>query len=409
MTEVGILLLTRFTHLSSTEAFLAGTLFLLLVAFLVGGILYFRRKREKARPPIEEFRLEGSTVTLSGVRYPQKGKPPVVLIHGYAGNSRNWREMGHVLYENGFDVWMPNLRGHGMGSHRSAPKSSRSTSYGFEAILAEDIPLLIDEIFHQTQRKLFIVAHSIGGIATLAYLEGTYRNSKGHWKQDPEKAQALAREKVHKLALIGSPAHFHNFPNVVRWILEHLPQVVETFLKTLIRPTHSETPTLPDSGGLIEWTFQKMLSKLDQNLKNTQLVRALIHLPNFNAQNQELPRLLRKGISQVPLDLIRDVNRWIQEGEVTTQDGLALCKAVPVFVPLLFIAGEYDQLGVASEIFKWAKGCAQWTSVSAVFVKQTSHVDLVAGEIASRKIGPLLVQFFHQIGPIGEPQKPFEV
>ena len=70
-----------------------------------------------------EILIDSPDVLIKGVRYANPGKPPVVLVHGYAGNSRNWREIGYLLFNAGFDVWMPNLRGHGRGCrhHLSVP------------------------------------------------------------------------------------------------------------------------------------------------------------------------------------------------------------------------------------------------------------------------------------------------
>jgi pimeloyl-ACP methyl ester carboxylesterase len=52
-----------------------------------------------------------------GMHYVRSGgeKPPVVLLHGLAGNGTTWAPLAHAL-EHDFDVVMPDARGHGASS-----------------------------------------------------------------------------------------------------------------------------------------------------------------------------------------------------------------------------------------------------------------------------------------------------
>src|SRR5579885_1583248 len=86
---------------------------LIVIALALAAWLLFRRRATARRPDVGDFTVDAPGVVLKGVRYANPKKPPVILVHGYAGNSRHWREIGYSLFEQGYDVWMPNLRGHG--------------------------------------------------------------------------------------------------------------------------------------------------------------------------------------------------------------------------------------------------------------------------------------------------------
>jgi len=90
---------------------------------------------------------------------------PVLMIHGVIEN-------GHIFYTNkgkglacylaeqGFDVYVADLRGRG----KSTPIISANSDFGqFEAI-TEDIPMFLDYITKQTNKAMHVVSHSWGGV-----------------------------------------------------------------------------------------------------------------------------------------------------------------------------------------------------------------------------------------------------
>lgn len=79
---------------------------------------------------------------------------PVVLIHGFTGNSRNWALTVPALTSS-FRTISPDLRGHGLSS-----KPVRREDYGLELLAADVLALLrLLGISH-----CYLVGHSMGGM-----------------------------------------------------------------------------------------------------------------------------------------------------------------------------------------------------------------------------------------------------
>jgi pimeloyl-ACP methyl ester carboxylesterase len=95
----------------------------------------------------------------------KKGGIPVFMLHGVIENglifyTKNGKGLACYLAEQGFDVYVADLRGRG----ESTPRIDASAEHGqFEAI-TQDIPLFIDYISQTTNQKIHLVAHSWGGV-----------------------------------------------------------------------------------------------------------------------------------------------------------------------------------------------------------------------------------------------------
>ncbi|MEV4144081.1 alpha/beta hydrolase [Amycolatopsis sp. NPDC049691] len=85
-----------------------------------------------------------------------RSRPPVVLLHGLASSGATWRSFALALVASGRQVITPDLRGHGMSSHRD--------SYAFDDFRL-DIEALLDRL---GVTEIDLVGHSLGGrIATI--------------------------------------------------------------------------------------------------------------------------------------------------------------------------------------------------------------------------------------------------
>lgn len=78
------------------------------------------------------------------------GRPPLVLLHGMLGSSRNWVSAGADLAEN-FHVLAPDLRNHGGSSH--------DVEMTYEA-MAADVLAWLD---HEGIGRANVLGHSMGG------------------------------------------------------------------------------------------------------------------------------------------------------------------------------------------------------------------------------------------------------
>lgn len=93
---------------------------------------------------------------------PSRG--PVVLIHGTYTKRNFWVSpkgigLGPFLAEAGFDVWIPELRGHGL-----SPKTKRFRSFNTDSHIRQDLPAIQQAVEETTKQAAFWVGHSAGGL-----------------------------------------------------------------------------------------------------------------------------------------------------------------------------------------------------------------------------------------------------
>ncbi|KAK6134975.1 hypothetical protein DH2020_031259 [Rehmannia glutinosa] len=97
-------------------------------------------------------------------------KPPVLLQHGLMSNAITWlsnspdESLGFILADNGFDVWLANVRGTNYSSgHTSlSPDDPEYWNWSWDERVAYDLPALFQYVYDQTGEKLHYVGHSLG-------------------------------------------------------------------------------------------------------------------------------------------------------------------------------------------------------------------------------------------------------
>lgn len=112
---------------------------------------------------------------------------PLVLLHGAFANRRFWfsvggRGLGGWLARAGFDVWLVEMRGHGL-----SPRNRRYADNCVADYARYDLPAIAAFLDEQCGRPAHWLGHSLGGLSLTASLAG------GH----------LAVERVASLALFG--------------------------------------------------------------------------------------------------------------------------------------------------------------------------------------------------------------
>ncbi len=95
---------------------------------------------------------------------------PVILVHGSYSSRRFWgsdkgQGLGVFLADQGFDVWIPELRGHGQ-----SPKGADFSRITAEAQIRYDLPAIQAAVFAATAKPAFWIGHSFGGLFILASL-----------------------------------------------------------------------------------------------------------------------------------------------------------------------------------------------------------------------------------------------
>ncbi|WP_313513580.1 alpha/beta fold hydrolase [Pseudomonas sp.] len=120
---------------------------------------------------------------------------PVILLHGSFSNRRFWFSpkgigLGAYLARAGFDVWIAEMRGHGLSPRNLAYQQNRVADYA-----RYDLPAIADFVAEQTGLTPHWLGHSLGGISLAAAVGGGYLDerraatlalfgsqvSRGHW------------------------------------------------------------------------------------------------------------------------------------------------------------------------------------------------------------------------------------
>lgn len=99
---------------------------------------------------------------------------PVVLLHGSFSNRRFWYSpkglgLGPYLARAGFDVWIAEMRGHGLSPRNRAYRHNRVADYAHY-----DLPAIADFVREQNGRVPHWIGHSLGGVILAAALGGRY-------------------------------------------------------------------------------------------------------------------------------------------------------------------------------------------------------------------------------------------
>ncbi|XP_057792722.1 triacylglycerol lipase 2-like [Salvia miltiorrhiza] len=97
-------------------------------------------------------------------------KPPVLLQHGLMSDAMTWLAMspdeslGFILADNGFDVWLGNVRGTNYSSSHTLINSVNPLywDWSWDELVAYDLPAMVEYVHDQTGQKLHYVGHSLG-------------------------------------------------------------------------------------------------------------------------------------------------------------------------------------------------------------------------------------------------------
>ena len=101
---------------------------------------------------------------------------PVVLVHGSFSNRRFWYSpkgvgLGAFLARAGFDVWLPEMRGHGLSARNIHWNKNRVADYA-----RYDLPAIGAFVKELSGQSPHWIGHSQGGISLAAALGGQYLN-----------------------------------------------------------------------------------------------------------------------------------------------------------------------------------------------------------------------------------------
>lgn len=135
--------------------------------------VYLLKPNNSPDPSVELALTRLGLASAEGVR-----GVPVVLLHGSFSNRRFWFSpkgigLGAYLARAGFDVWIAEMRGHGLSPRNEAYRHNSVAQY-----VRHDLPAIADFIAEQTGQAAHWMGHSLGGVILAAALGGRHLDER---------------------------------------------------------------------------------------------------------------------------------------------------------------------------------------------------------------------------------------
>lgn len=126
-----------------------------------------------------DYSVEIAVTRLGLVAQPDVRGVPVILLHGSFSNRRFWYSpkgigLGAYLARAGFDVWIPEMRGHGLSVRNQAYRYNRVADYA-----RYDVPAIAAFVREQSGQIPHWIGHSLGGTTLAAALGGAHLGPGG--------------------------------------------------------------------------------------------------------------------------------------------------------------------------------------------------------------------------------------
>ncbi|MBK05241.1 MAG: hypothetical protein CL920_07425 [Deltaproteobacteria bacterium] len=311
---------------------------------------------------------DGWTLQLIAYQAESKTKrPPVLCIHGFSQNHLSWNQGGFVraLCEEGFPVYLLDLRGHG-GSQldKQAPDvQERGFCWDLNDYLFEDLPCVVKLLRERHDgEKLLLCGHSLGGILSAVY---TYRHPEdvamfAMLAAPLDISKAAARVKLASWAML----RLRGLSTSKRISWKKLPMNV--FFSGMEKVFFSEVPGVYRA---LPW-----LSRYDR-------FQLLSRLWNPHSIDEEIVRYLLRTMEAEPVSVVMQLADWAVQGGLRfgreeEVDYLPLLSQITT--PHLGAWGDEDLLApprTADSFYRYIRG----RQYRRILLKQTNHIDMTAG------------------------------
>lgn len=317
-----------------------------------------------------------TSVNIKGHSYPlvhleRNAGIPILLLHGLGGNAHNWMELGSALYNAGFDVW--------------AFTWSSNFSRDIEQSGKKTVKELVDYITGTTNKKLFIVGHSLGGVISKIYAFGIDRRffTKEIYVNPRLKRHSI--ENVSGVVSINSPSGVdEKFQRLIPF-LQRMPSksgITHAELSEIIKSQKLER----DLHIVRAFEFSTIGSRLPFIRNYT---RIMFNSAYHDFSDLDLGKLLRYGTSPTsPLitSQISSTPEQIEEANILN----SIFHTERKHVPFAYIAGEADD--IAEDLIIQEEAAAQ--NSPYLLLPHAGHMDALSGELVPTT-AYFLIKFFN--------------
>jgi len=339
-----------------------------LLLVLLTGCTAARIAQPDALPAFDGFAQTADGWRLSMFRVPAVATgsahqgTPVLLVHGTATNRLTFMlkgsDLATYLSEEGFDVWIAELRGDRTSQPPTAAHWSRG-DWDVDRMASQDVPAILHHITAATGRDdVLWVGHSLGGI--LGYIT----------LQSPSLAP-----RVRGLVAIGSPGAFAQPTDAARRIsgLDGLaPKNGQFGMRSLAALGKGSLRVGPDA--------------------------PLFHML-FNAANLDVDaaaNFASVGMENIGGQVIQQFDAWAEGGSLTSADGSTDWTAGlgSVQAPVLFVAGSVDHIAppwtVRAAYDRVGSADKSWVTMGRGWGQREDygHGDLLLGDWAFEEVFP---------------------
>lgn len=279
--------------------------------------------------------LDGKRLSIS--RYLPKGnqvtKIPLIMCHGIAANRLTFDltpqySLAKYLSDRGFDVWLPEMRGHGR-SYFPDSWDAKSYDWMVEDYITKDVPAIIDYVRQQTGSDQVIwIGHSMGGMVIYGHLIHSALEGKD--------------AHVKELITFGSPGYI-DFKNTDQlfspgWIFDYLFSNIDNLLESypylFNLDNYSNLLQILSLFGVSENQFLSMIWNPD------------------NMDDDAATKLTYKGAHNICGEEVRAFNAFYKAKSFFTPDGMIIYSDNYnlLSLPMLIINGAGDEIGITSSV-----------------------------------------------------------
>jgi pimeloyl-ACP methyl ester carboxylesterase len=314
-------------------------------------------------------------ISLKVRRYYNKNAPIVVISHAFCLNFFSLENLAIKLWEQGFDVWTPNMRGHGVGVNTSIVSPYSKGDYSFDNIVTEDLPFLVEKILSKTNKKnLSVIGHSIGGMIWKHYLAGVYKS--GNKLQRSIKLAKERSNKVSRYIGICVPPHFDNFSPIVKETL--------MLIKPFIKGRDFFVPLRPAQWFFFEYyksaysfTGGNVYSFLSKFLERV-LSEGVLEIKNIKAEDK-FNSFVEDSLSSPHTDIVKDFLNWfsLYPAYSSKDRNILYTNSSNIFTATLMIAAGKDRLSRTEDIVEDLYTYNEKTSRVVYSYRDASHIDII--------------------------------
>lgn len=302
-------------------------------------------------------------------RTDKKGLLPVILCHGLGANHFNFdiddeHSLAMELAEDGYDVYLPDLRGNGLSRYAQWFRSGKWDIH-FEDFIDQDIPAIINYITERTGNKqVHWIGHSMGGMVAYAF------------------AQFEIAKKVRSITAVASPGHLGpikaDMVKLIKFssILKIFPVLHQSFFARLWIPYM----------GL---------------LKNDALGRTI-----YKRENMSSGVVRTAGVNLVSdqaSTLMLQFADWVKFDDILTKDGYSYRENYDkIKSPFLFLTSQDDYFAPEECVRPVYETISSKRKKHVHFSERTGttdygHGDIVLGESAPLEVYPVIKQWLKEL------------